>query len=109
MGGETDPRLLLLDIADNVLVTMTRLVAGEPLIIEGERLTLATDLGLGHKIARRAIVVGEPIVKYGAPIGVATARITPGAHVHVHNVRSAYTPTYHLEDVRVAATAGGSG
>ena len=109
MSGETDPRLLLLDAADNVLVTMTRLIAGETLIVEAERLTITTDLGLGHKIARRAIAVGEPIVKYGAPIGVATDRIPPGAHVHVHNVRSAYTPTYHLEDARAAAAAVGSG
>jgi hypothetical protein len=109
MGGETDRRLLLLDAADNVLVTMTRLTAGETLIVEGDRLILTNELGLGHKIARRAIAAGEPIIKYGAPVGVATARIAPGEHVHVHNVRSAYTPTYHLEDARAAAAAGGSG
>jgi hypothetical protein len=34
MSGETDPRLLLLDPADNVLVTMTRLAAGETLMLE---------------------------------------------------------------------------
>ena len=103
MSGETDPRLLLLDAADNVLVVMTRLAAGETLMLEGERLILASDLGLGHKIARGTIAAGEPIVKYGAPIGVATATIAPGEHVHVHNVRSAYTPTYHLEEARATA------
>ncbi len=44
--------------------------------------------------------LARPILKYGAPIGVATQAIAAGAHVHVHNMRSDYTPTYHLEDER---------
>ena len=67
---------------------------------------MPADLPLGHKIARRAIAAGEKIVKYGAPIGSATVAIPAGAHVHVHNVKSDYTPTYHLEDVRSAYGAG---
>ncbi|MFZ4533236.1 MAG: SAF domain-containing protein, partial [Alsobacter sp.] len=43
--------------------------------------------------------------KYGAPIGVATAAIAPGAHVHVHNVVSAYTPTYTLDAHKPPETA----
>ena len=37
----------------------------------------------------RAIPAGESVIKYGNPIGVATAAIPPGAHVHTHNVSSA--------------------
>ena len=55
---------------------------------------------LGHKLARRDIAAGEKIVKYDAPIGSATAAIRAGEHAHVHNIKSDYTPTYHLEDVR---------
>ncbi|MGN0833730.1 MAG: UxaA family hydrolase [Kiritimatiellia bacterium] len=40
----------------------------------------------GHKYALRAIAVGENVVKYGMPIGHATAAIAPGEHVHVHNM-----------------------
>ena len=29
-----------------------------------------------------------------------TALIEAGRHVHVHNIKSDYTPTYHLDDVR---------
>jgi hypothetical protein len=61
---------------------------------------LPADLPIGHKLARRTIAPGEKIMKYGAPIGSATARIAVGDHVHVHNVKSDYTPTYHLEDIR---------
>ena len=54
-------------------------------------------LGLGHKIARIAIAPGAPVIKYGAPIGRATQAIAPGDHVHLHNLKSDYTPTYALE------------
>jgi hypothetical protein len=40
------------------------------------------------------------VLKYGAPIGSATADIAPGAHVHVHNMMSDYTPTHHLLDAQ---------
>lgn len=100
MNGQTDRRLLLLDEADNVLVATARVRAGETVMVAGNALAMPADLPIGHKIARRAIGLGEKIVKYGAPIGSATADIAAGAHVHVHNVKSDYTPTYHLEDVR---------
>lgn len=105
MSGETDPRLLQLGPNDNVLVATKTLAAGTAVLINGTPVRLGSDLRLGHKLARRAIAAGEKIIKYGAPIGVATAEIEAGAHVHVHNVRSDYTPTYHLEDVRAAAEA----
>ena len=46
----------------------------------------------GHKIAVRAIAVTHPVRRYGFPIGVATAAISPGDHVHSHNMRSALSP-----------------
>jgi altronate dehydratase small subunit len=101
MRGDTDRRLLLLDEADNVLVATARIRSGETVMVEGARVAPPADLPIGHKIARRAITAGQKIFKYGAPIGSATADIAVGAHVHVHNVKSDYTPTYHLEDVRV--------
>jgi altronate dehydratase small subunit len=104
MGGATDRRLLLLDEADNVVVAIARLRAGETILVEGDGVVMAADLPIGHKLARRAIKAGEKIVKYGAPIGSAVVSIKAGAHVHVHNVRSDYTPTYHLEE-----TANGNG
>lgn len=91
-----DERLLLLAPDDNVLVLRGALEAGETIALEEGGATVGTRLGLGHKIARRAIPEGGRIVKYGAPIGTATEAIAPGAHVHVHNVKSDYTPTYTL-------------
>lgn len=39
----------------------------------------------GHKYALREIPRGEPIIKYGMPIGHALCDIPTGAHVHTHN------------------------
>lgn len=100
-----DPRLILLDPRDNVLVARVRLKAGETVETGAGTATLDRDIALAHKVARSAIAAGEKILKYGAPIGVATEAIAPAAHVHVHNIRSDYTPTYHLEDERKAGAS----
>jgi hypothetical protein len=42
----------------------------------------------GHKIALRRIAAGEPVIKYGSPIGTASRDILAGTHVHTHNVVS---------------------
>jgi altronate dehydratase small subunit len=97
---DIDPRLLLLDDRDNVLVATVRIRAGETVAIAGSRVTMPADLPIGHKLARKPVAAGEKIMKYGAPIGTATAPIAVGDPVHVHNLKSDYTPTYHLEDVR---------
>ena len=44
------------------------------------------DLADGHKYALRDIAEGEAVIKYGNPIGHATAPIKAGEHVHFHNV-----------------------
>lgn len=42
---------------------------------------------LGHKVALRDITSGEPVIKYGVSIGLATDDIRTGQHVHVHNLK----------------------
>lgn len=43
----------------------------------------------GHKIALRNIAKGEPVVKYGFPIGRATQDIAEGEWIHSHNLATA--------------------
>jgi altronate dehydratase len=52
----------------------------------------------GHKLSLRAIRTGEPVLKYGARIGLATADIPAGAHVHIHNLASARARSAVLEN-----------
>ena len=53
-----------------------------------EEIVALNEIPYGHKIALRAIEKGEPIMKYGEKLGVASAAIAKGAHVHVHNLES---------------------
>lgn len=94
----TDPRLIRLAPDDNVMVLTTSVPAGTVLDVPGHPVALEKDLTLGHKIAARDIATGETIMKYAFPIGVATADIPAGAHVHLHNVASNYTPSYVVEE-----------
>ena len=57
----------------------------------------------GHKYAVREIRKGENVIKYGNPIGHATADIQAGEHVHSHNLATNLsdnlTYTYAPEDL----------
>ena len=50
----TDPRLLLLSPADNVVVAGTALPAGTALTLAGQAVCLAAEVARGHKLACRA-------------------------------------------------------
>lgn len=51
------------------------------------RLDVLDQVPLGHKVALRDIAAGDPVVKYGVTIGLATGNIQAGQHVHVHNLK----------------------
>ncbi|RWD39667.1 MAG: hydrolase [Mesorhizobium sp.] len=94
-----DPKLLILNVADNVAIVRTRLKAGDLVAVSGVPVTVSAEIPLGHKLARSPIAAGEKIIKLGAPIGYATEAIALGAHVHTHNIASDYIPTYTLPEV----------
>ncbi|MES2523995.1 MAG: altronate dehydratase family protein [Gemmatimonadota bacterium] len=56
-------------------------------------ITLRQDVPAGHKVALRAHRAGEPVVKYGMPIGVASHDIEAGDWVHSHNLQTALSGT----------------
>ena len=83
---------MIIEAKDNVAVAVEQIAKGEAVtyLNQGETITLtaAEDITIYHKLATRDIQEGEAVVKYGENIGVATAFIPRGAHVHVHNVES---------------------
>lgn len=95
----TSPYLHLHD-EDNVFVLIRTLPAGETILIGEASYSFNGDLSLGHKIAAVDIPSGGRVLKYGMPIGVASAPIRQGEHVHLHNLSSEYTATYTLEEER---------
>lgn len=77
---------ILLHPGDNVLVARVAIASGQS-VEAGPITILARDsIPPGHKLAIRKIAVGEPVYRYGNPIGFATQLIEPGQHVHEHNL-----------------------
>ena len=79
--------VIVISDADNVATALEALEAGQVLTGVGS-ITVREPIPRGHKVAVRAIAAGGAVMKYGSPIGQATADIPAGAHVHTHNVSS---------------------
>jgi hypothetical protein len=94
----TDPRLLMLAPGDSVYVLRAAIDAGEAIMVDGQQVVVEKRIGMGHKLAAKAMGPEDKVIKYGAPIGSATQPIAIGEHVHLHNLKSDYTPTYALPD-----------
>ena len=90
----SDRRLIHLAPEDNICAAAATIEAGESLAFEGRTITVADRILMGHKIAVTPIAAGQKVFKYGAPIGSATRSIRSGEHVHTHNLKSDYLPTF---------------
>ena len=88
---------MIIDAKDNVAVAIEPIAKGDNAVYvcEGREVSLPAleDITIYHKLASRDIAKGEPVVKYGEHIGVASSDIKAGEHVHVHNVEG------HREDL----------
>jgi len=86
------PKAILIDTKDNVATAFQDLSVGDKVTVslEGTEITttIAQDIPFGHKFALSDIAIHEPVMKYGASIGLATEQIMTGRHVHVHNMES---------------------
>ncbi len=82
LATEAQPRFIRLNPADNVVVALADLPAGE--LVEGVAVTARVPRG--HKVAVRAVAPGERVIRYGQIIGAATVAVAPGDHVHSHNL-----------------------
>ncbi len=93
------PLFLRIHPSDNVAVALR---AAEPgAVFDG--VTVIEPIAAGHKVALRDLGVGDPVVKYGHALGVASAPVAAGAHVHSHNLRSSLADK--LEELRFADVA----
>ena len=78
------PQTFQLHADDNVVVAGGILEAGEA--VEGSAIHPATRIPSGHKMAVKSIAAGQSVFKFGQIIGQATCDISPGEHVHEHNL-----------------------
>lgn len=93
-GADIKPGMDAFRVAqtDSVAVALRDLKRGEIAAIGAQRVTLRDTVRRGHKLALTAIRAGEPVTRYGWPIGLARRDIAPGEHVHTHNLVTALTP-----------------
>ncbi|ATY30642.1 UxaA family hydrolase [Sphingomonas psychrotolerans] len=79
--------------ADHVATLLEAAAAGATIEAGGAAVVARVDIPKGHKIALRDLAVGEVVVKFGFPIGRATAPIAAGDHVHSHNLATGLSGT----------------
>ncbi|WP_157071136.1 UxaA family hydrolase [Alicyclobacillus acidiphilus] len=81
-------RALRIHESDNVLIAVESVAAGDTVVFAGGAIQALEAVPRGHKISLTDLAEGEPVIKYGYPIGHATASIAKGSWVHTHNVRT---------------------
>jgi altronate hydrolase len=88
----TPARILRINPADNLLVALRDLAAGETVSLEGKSWTLTTPVGAKHKFADRDLAPGEPVKLFGVIVGKAKQPIAAGELIHTHNIGHAADP-----------------
>jgi altronate hydrolase len=76
--------VLRLKPGDEVAIALRDIRAGEAL--PPFEIVATTAIPFGHKVSLKALASGDVIHRLGQPIGVATAVIPAGAHVHLDNM-----------------------
>lgn len=79
--------------ADNVATMLDDAASGDRVTLRGEAgkaVAAQEAIAHGHKIALAAIATGEPVMKFGIPIGRASTAIAAGGWVHLHNCASSF-------------------
>lgn len=78
----TEAHILQIDPRDDVATALVALAPGD----RARGTEVLNEIPAGHKLAIRAVKAGDPVLKYGWPIGHAKIDIAAGEHVHSHNL-----------------------
>ncbi len=73
---------------DNVAVAAEVVKKGDKFTVDSQEYEAVTDIPAGHKVALCDIGEKEPVIKYGYPIGTASAKVAKGEWVHTHNIKT---------------------
>ena len=79
---------LKINPADNVAVAINPLTAGVTVNVDGDEITLVSDIPAGHKFALRDIAEGENVIKYGFPIGHTRHAVKRGAFLDHNDIKT---------------------
>ncbi|MDE5826173.1 MAG: altronate dehydratase family protein, partial [Duncaniella sp.] len=79
---------LKINPADNVAVAINPLTAGTTVNVDGDEITLVSDIPAGHKFALQDIAAGDNVVKYGFPIGHTRHEVKRGAFLDHNDIKT---------------------
>ena len=82
------PIAIKINPKDNVVVALHPIAKGTAVPVDNTTITAVEDIPQGHKMAIAPIKDGENVIKYGFPIGHATADAVPGTWMHTHNIHT---------------------
>jgi altronate hydrolase len=80
--------LLKIHDDDNVAVALEDVKKGSELLLGSAVFMARDDVAKGHKIALVDLKRGQPVVKYGFPIGHVTENVRAGQWLHDHNIKT---------------------
>lgn len=94
-GSPLSHKFLVHRTGDDVGVAVEDITSGE--VVQGvymdtdecTTVTSISDVPLGHKIALVDLDEGAAVIEYGAQIGLVSAPLRTGEHVHTHNIKTA--------------------
>ena len=98
-------RAFQVHLNDNVATMLDDSGGGQVAVLgpEPTSLEVREAVKMGHKVALANIAVGQPVVKFGVPIGMATREIEAGRWVHLHNLASSFDERSSSLDVHTGA------
>ena len=83
-----ETKYLKINPADNVVVAITDLKAGEIISDEGANVVLKEDVPAGHKVTLKDLNEGENVIKYGYPIGHVRQDVEAGKWINENQIQT---------------------
>jgi len=80
-------KVLKINPADNVIVALKTLEAGETIDFQGEKFVLTRAIPAKHKFVTKDFAAGDFVIMYGVVVGKATQPIQRGEQVTTFNVK----------------------
>ena len=87
--------------ADNVAVAINPLSAGMLVNVEGNDITLLSDIPAGHKFALVEIPEGKDVIKYGFPIGHTRHTVKKGEFLDHNDIKTNLKGTLDYSDIMI--------
>ncbi|MCM1519551.1 MAG: altronate dehydratase family protein [Lachnoclostridium sp.] len=87
--------------ADNVAVAISPLTKGTVITVDGDDITLVTDVPAGHKVALRDIAEGENVIKYGFPIGHVLHDVAKGSFLDHNDIKTNLAGQLDYSDISI--------